>query len=330
MKSSPKSEDVANTTESKTPTSAKKLVQARLPFKSLSGCEPPNNATNNAATISATTTTITVNTPTDPKGSTNRKRKQPAPTDDVVRAAKINRRSQGDDDIVLVSSSIAESKGDDISVVHDQNDGIQTAGCSDTFKSIENTKIDNNPKSERPKSKRLLNKMEAESEASSANRARRSANSDHFQIKLPMTKKAKGASKKGKVSRKLSDDVPMDVDDNEIDGEKLDDTAECVVLDETSESLSLSGSEGHNKSELNDNDSKTTDELNESIVLDESYDADNPSTPDNRKMTPKQLQRRADSEKKLLDRKFEREERERLKKLERDEKGNVSQLYFFS
>lgn len=320
MKSSPKSEDVANTTESKTPASAKKLVQARLPFKTLGGSEPPIDAATSIATASATTINNIAVTPTNARGNVSRKRKPPTTIDDSERAAKINRRSQSDDDILLVSSSEVEPDHDHIAVVNELNDGIQSAGCSDTVKTNEHTCNDDNSKSQTPRARRSLNIKDAQPEAS--NRSRRAANADHFQIKLPMPKKAKGALKKAKIPKKASDDMAMEVDDDEHD-DKSEKSANNEEHEQSGNS-SLSSSEAQDKPELSGNESKSTDELNESVVLDESFDSTQPSTPDNRKMTPKQLQRRAESEKKLLEKKLERDERERLKKLERDEKGNQS------
>lgn len=310
---------MANTNESKTPASAKKLVQARLPFKTLGGSEPPIDAANSIATASATTMNNIAVTPTNARGNLSRKRKPTTTIDDSERAAKINRRSQSDDDILLVTSSEVESDHDHIAVVNELNDGIQSAGCSDTAKTSENTCNDDNSKTQTPRARRSLNIKDAQPEAS--NKSRRAANADHFQIKLPMPKKAKGALKKAKIPKKASDDMAMEVDDDEHD-DKSEVAADNDEAHERSGNSSLSSSEAQDKPELSGNESKCTDELNESVVLDESFDSNNPSTPDNRKMTPKQLQRRADSEKKLLEKKLERDERERLKKLERDEKGN--------
>lgn len=318
MKSSPKSDELPKAIESKTPTSARKLVQARLPFKTLGGCEPPvDTSTNND--ISTASITNEVITPT----RSNRKRKQTLTEDENVRAAKVNRRNTNDEDISAVTKSDKLESEHDVSVDHKQKDDAQSS--STTNNTNEKTGTDEGEGKKKSRAKRSLNTMQSQEPIKS----RKSTDPEHFQIKLPMTKRGK----KSKKPKKPADDVqPMDLD---VDDDKNDDS-ECELIEDdgpNQKNTSKSSSDdGGAKSEDIDTESNDADELNEShcldssirndsSILDSSIDVLNESNPTTPKMTPKQLQRRVDSEKKILEKKQEREERERLKKLERDEKG---------
>lgn len=316
MKSSPKSDDVPKTSESKTPTSARKLVQARLPFKTLGGSEPPLDTTSNND-ISTASTTSEIVTPTSAKG---RKRKQTLSIDENERAPKMNRRNTNDGDVSVVASGDKLESENDVSVDHKQN--VEAESSSITNNTSENSGS-NDDDEKRPRAKRSMNTMQTKE----PNKSRKSTDSEHFQIKLPMTKKAKKNKMKTKI---MADDVvSMDVDDNEND----DNDCEIVDADESNvKNTSTTSSDAGAKSEDSDkdsmdaqlNESRLLNEssiLNDSNMLDESIDLSDENNPTTPKITPKQLNRRVESEKKLLERKREREERERLKKLERDEKG---------
>lgn len=299
MKSSPSSDEPIAIV-SKTPTSGKKLVQARLPFKILSGSEPPCEAPP-CDEFPTAATPSDPNTPTTTKDHPNRKRKQSILADETERAAKINRRSSNDTDTVIIEANQEQNGGGESSSVKKAN---KNANINANISNAEE-------KDSKPKAKRSLNVQESQP---ATTRSRRS-DSEHFQIKLPIPKKSKDSRKKNKKSNKSTvDDMAMDVNDDEKSGSDC----EVVGTDESDEKASdKSGNVVENEDNMDG-----ADELNESEMLDESInDSFDPSTPDNLNVTPKQLQRRAESEKKMLERKLDREERERLKKQERDEKG---------
>lgn len=336
MKSSPKSNDMPPSAGSKTPASGKKMVQARLPFKTLGGSEPPSNDTSD--TVLATANTLTPVTD-------NRKRKQSATETkaDGIRATKINRRVlDSSDDIFLESTEAMES---DLSAETETENGTKTMlsrnseskenvcvgksdadgatysdSCSEPLEKVENA----NPA---PKAKHSL---EFDGERPEARKSKR--NESSIRIKLPIGKKMKKTKKQKKVDRNdltenevsLEEGKPQDIDAVEDMNVEEDADADADA-DETSSSM------GSDDEESNHIREKSL--LNDSLL---SSTSDQCLTP--AKMTPKQLQRRIESEKKKEEKELaklererklqeEKEQRQLQKKREREEKG-IDSHYF--
>lgn len=308
MKSSPRNETPLSSTGSKTPASGKKLVQARLPFKTLGGSEPPLSVTNDASETSSTATD-------------NRKRK---PNDDAskengIRAAKQNRCEYKSGDIIsLETSEIMELSND-----------IDNHGEKDPESATHE-----------PKAKQSL---DFEKKHSESRKSKRTSESNLIMIKLPMTKKSKEtkAKKVKKQKKTTNNDVQKEKEEEEEskdeavtteeeeEGEEDQPSTERIVDVNASTTLPEQEIVDHGKSSSNDEGS----ELNDSVVSNPSEQC---STPANHKFTPKQMQRRLESEKKKQEKEQARLERERKlqeekemrqrekelqKKREREEKG---------
>lgn len=322
MKSSPKPDETPPSTGSKTPASGRKLVQARLPFKTLSGSEPPFTPPNDttAAAIPSSDSRGTIN-------NENRKRKQTIALtpEDGVRAPKMNRLSKCDDndDVILLTSEIMETSNN----ANDKKSGDDQFNQSSESK--ENVCLKNNDENElilldsddetdggksetikTPKAKQSLNFLEPKSET---RKSKRISDANSIRIKLPMTKKEKESVKKTKKQKKTEsneeksesslDDKPDEPSTSVADQSTLNDSAlECKEDGDTENDGTL------------DMDKSM---MNSSIISNISLD--DPSTPSN-KLTPKQLKRRAESEKKMLEKQHAKLERERKLQEEKEQK----------
>lgn len=318
MKSSPKPDETPPSTGSKTPASGRKLVQARLPFKTLSGSEPPFTPLNEtAAAVGAVVAPITNGTTAV---SENRKRKQNTSItqEDGVRAPKINRKDDNDDDIILISTETMEASCDlTVNDIKDDKNDEQFNRSSEskenicldddddaknesiTLDSDDDDAVDDTKKT--PKAKQSLSFAEPKSET---RKSKRISDANLIKIKLPMTKKAKEAAKKTKKQKK-----------SESNEEKSSESGTDDKMDEPSTSKA-------DESELDDSvfeEDFDKSIMNISIVSNASL-CDDPSTPVNQTLTPRQLQRKADSEKKALERhnaKIERERKLQEEKMQR-------------
>lgn len=328
MKSSPNSDELASSAELKTPTNGKKLVQARLPFKTLSGSEPPKSIGNE---------TISTASPADDAiipsvENSNRKRKQHSTVfpGEGIRAPKINRVENSSDDIILITTETMESSCD-LSIADEVNENQLNHS-----ESKENVCVDNNNTSAAMNEIILLdsdveNDIEQQKESKAKlsldfnetptenRRSKRVQDADMIKIKLPISKKAKEAAKKAKKQKKN--------ESNENDVKQLENASDDKMKKEKpSTSQSNTDEETGNDASSIANESLDTSMLNISLTSNASNE---PSTPNSKLLTPKQTpksQRRAESEKKLLEKQREREERERLRKLEREEKGFIYEL----
>lgn len=361
MKSSPRLNETPLSTGSKTPAGGKKLVQARLPFKTLGGTEPPlivSNDTSETSLADAHTLTPTVD---------NRKRKQndSIRNGDGVCGAKLNAcEYKSSENIPLESNEILELSND---ITVDSNEAEnstkftnenRTSECKENFcvdkhtsdkmdlsDSCSETVEDFESGTHESKAKQSLDfeKMHPESR-----KTKRSNESSLITIKLPMTKKSKELAKKAKKHRKRHSDTQIN------DDEKVETADEGTALAAEEEEKEEENKQTDSKENVDFNTSMVTteqevDKLNESYidnddnVLDESI-VSNPSeqclTPSNiSKLTPKQVQKRLESEKKKQEkemarlererklqeekelRQHEKEEKELQKKREREEKG---------
>lgn len=348
MKSSPRNETPPST-GSKTPASGKKLVQARLPFKALGGSEPPFSVANEVSETSSL-------------AADNRKRK---PNDDAkedgIRAAKQNRcEYKRGDNITLETSEVLELSND-VPVANETENGAKLAKTNHTSESKENVCVGKNspdkidlsddhdemdPESaaQEPKAKQSL---DFEKKHSEPRKSKRTNESSLITIKLPMTKKSKEAkAKKGKKQKKTNnDDVQKEMEQDEA----KDEAAETATTEDEDEAerqedqpngernVDVNASTTMPEQEIVDggkcssNDEES--ELNDSVVTNPSEQC---STPTANKLTPKQMQRRLESEKKKQEKEQARLERERKlqeeremrqrekdqqKKREREEKG---------
>lgn len=348
MKSSPKLDNSPQSTASKTPSSSKKLVQARLPFKALSGSEPPVTTVSDDAIIADSTT----------KATENRKRKLPTP-DDGARAPKINRLNETnsivDNDDLLTSETMEASIDltiDEVKTKDDVNKTVNDQSFSRNSESKENvnenvdvnetnkSKIDESmgtdcdvslvdSDSEGPKAKQSL---EFSGRRSGTRKSKRLAEENLIKIKLPMKKKSK---KDKKLKKSQENDDSVNVNDSIVDNEEIGDEAKPED-NEAKSSTSSDHDQTNDKSVLDESivSTSNSDDLDDKVVL--------PSTPNAQNITPKQVLRRAESEKKQLEKQRAKEERERklqeeremrqrqkeeqleMKKKEREEKGKFS------
>lgn len=247
MKSSPSADESSPST-----VNGKKLRQARLPFKTLSGCTPPSDK------IAATTE--------------GRKRKlSESNGDDDIRAPKQNRKEV---EINLLSSETLDSSIEYNAALKSKSESKENVVSIDLDDSLSDAS------SSEPNAKRRLNMGESSSE-------------ELITIKLPMGKKNKENGKKSKKPTKSNED---------------DKSVEELLPNNVKK----------------DSDTDEDDDLDKSNVMNDSlisYDGEDvPGTPNNETMTPRQLARRAESEKKLAERQKAKQEREEQRKREREEK----------
>lgn len=314
----------ANTSNPLNTSGGKKLVQARLPFKTLT--EP-----------------AAVKLPESSAIESGRKRKYPAvPTvDDGIRAAKCHRKEniQQNDSIVIkehlltsetMDSSVefvmAENNIDkkydvkpnknndnthqncDVVKLKEKNqeeeeedeiggdNSFSLTNGKDTYPADGNLDSEDihSPKAS-PKAKKCLNM----SGDGPTNKKTKRSKDNNFMIKLPMSKKSKEATRKSKRIQNLED---SENSLKEIESSDNNDTS-AVENSESERELSDHTPVKVKKIEsLNDSFvslSSTTDELNK------------PQTPIGQKLTPKQLQRKAESEKKAMEKQLAKEERDR-------------------
>lgn len=318
MKSSPKINEISPSIEPKTPASAKKLVQARLPFKTLGGCEPLSNDAPDTSSDSPNTSSPAIE---------NRKRKQITTTqnDNSVRAAKVNRCEQANNDDIT-SFGTTESMQSDLLVDSDTNNGTKALhnknsgskeNCKEIVDKVESANCN-------PKAKHSL---EFSGEQPEPRKSKR--NETSFMIKLPINKKTK-KTKKSKMSESI-DPTKMEVSIEEDNAENTNMDIDAIKDEDDEYSSMVHDEPSDNESSSNVGNISI---LNDSIV---SNSSDRCATPV--KMTPKQLQRRNESEKKKQEKELakiererklqdekeqrqrEKEERELQKKREREEKG---------
>lgn len=339
MKASPKA-DVSPpaTTKTATITSGKKMVQARLPFKTLSGAVPVLPAA--AAPVEkiemgATATVAEIIVATADK----RKRKlSETPTvDDGIRPPKLNRYGSLTENDLLSSETLDSSVEFSIKSVSNESESKENV-CVDNNDQIDDNIdpkelsndeeadfiSDNKTKTE-PKAKKCL---EMDDCKSNARKSKRIKDSNLITIKLPFVKKGKDAAKKAKKAQfqendKLFDPVEMEMDDKE--GSDEDDKA--ILSTENSKNTLLENSLILESKDSDKDNSNDISALNDSILSCKSVADDLTKTPVGQTLTPKQLQRRAESEKKLLEKQRAKEERERklqeereLRQREKDEK----------
>lgn len=327
MKSSPKTSELPPSTASKTPASGKKLIQARLSFKALGGSEPPVSAQNDTSeTALATSKTLT-------PVMDNRKRKQntSASKEDGLRAAKINRSEFKNSDVVVLETNEIMELSNDVPTGNGTESNTKTGMPSRKSESKENVCLDKSTVDEielsddsdeaesvtnEPKAKQSL---EFGGKRLESRKSKRLSDPVLIQIKLPISKKAKDAAKKkAKKQKKTESDVQMEAD-------KLSDTEENMDMEASASTVEEENLE-HNQSSGDEDLDECV--LNESAV---SNVSDKCLTPSN-KLTPKQIQRRVESEKKKQEKEQaklererklqrEKEERELQKKREREEKG---------
>lgn len=218
---SPKSDGVMKTTP--TTANGKKLVQARLPFKTLGGASPLL-ASSTIETITAATVAVTANEGRKRKLSTTRT------PDDAERAPKLN-RIDGDlvvNDLLsteILDESVEYTMTDRKSTAGDGGDG-GVGGVKSEVKSMKSESKENVANNERnddddlqleldessggdldnsidelddlmePKAKKCLNMN-----SDITKRSKRTNDESLIIIKLPMTKKLKDATKKMKKGK---------------------------------------------------------------------------------------------------------------------------------
>lgn len=349
MKSSPKSNEMPPSTGSKTPASGKKLVQARLPFKTLGGSEPPFTATNDTSDPVLTAANMLI------PDADNRKRKQSTVTakDDGVREPKLNRLDCDiNDDVILVTTEAMELSCD-VPSGNDAENGAKCVlnrnseskenvymdkSCDDVIASVDDSRSeedaigDSEPVSHISKAKQSL-----EFSGERLEKRKKRSDTSRITIKLPMSKKSKKAkrAKKSDLIGSISniapneDELPLETD-MEVDADPNDVSVwESIVDDSENEEV------------------RDADELNQSALDDSilSNGSEHCSTPASHKLTPKQIQRRLESEKKKQEKEQARIDRERKlqeekelrqrekadkelqKKREREEKGKHAYIF---
>lgn len=344
---------------------ARKLVQARLPFKTLSGSTP----------------TITVVDSITPQLTENRKRKlSSTPQSDGVPAAKVNKKSvvknasyseNADDNDGIVATidlsanesmeasvefniakvnkenRLAESTktngsdaDDDKVADNNDNDGVddddnskensilvgsenEAINDSDLQKPVE-ASDDDVVDVKSPKAKKSLDMNVSRGESIGLRKSTRIRN-DGFTIKLPVSKKAKDASKKAKRANKSSDGNSSG--DNSA-GERINkkanksSTEDASIVGTAPNATSSALSENAESTDANSSlmdvstssafDSPVRSSLNSSAISAANTPIQN--------LTPRQLLRKAESEKKQLEKERARVEREDKLRKEREEK----------
>lgn len=328
MKSSPKPGDVPPSTGSKTPASGKKLVQARLPFKTLGGSEPPLTPTNETSNAALTNTLTPV--------AANRKRKQNTLKDDGVRAPKFNRcEPKTHDDIILETSEAMELSNETPIVIYDGADSKTALNRSSESK--ENVCIsdddDDDDDDSADESKivdnqnEIVEKVESTKSTSKAKQSlefddnkpepRKSKRNDLIKIKLPMSKKAKVAAKKAKKQKKVDPNAQTDNEAQAEEADTVDDVDVDMGIEDQTDDVNTSSV--NECVSIEEDDVKPSENaLNDSILSNASEQS---LTPAKHPLTPRQLQKRIESEKKKLEKDQAKLDREQQKKREREEKG---------
>lgn len=330
MKSSPRNETPLSSTGSKTPASGKKLVQARLPFKTLGGSEPPANEPPASDTALSTANTLA-------PVSDNRKRKPSTTTtkDDGIRSAKMNRcELESSDDVVDLETT--EAMESDFSAGSETENGskVMLNRNSESKENVCVDRIDADDATFSESSKETVDRVESANCAPKAKHSlefgedrpgprKSKRNESSFTIKLPISKKTKKAKKYKKshpsdatenetTMEEEEEDKPQDanmdvdaVEDTDVDADDdvdIKDVSTSIVQDDASD----------NEDSNNVGDKSI---LNDSIISNASDQCLTPA-----RMTPKQLQRRLESEKKKQEKEVARLERERKLQEERDQR----------
>lgn len=257
MKSPPSAEESSPST-----VNGRKLRQARLPFKSLTGGTPTAEAA----------------------AAEGRKRKLSANGEDVP-APKQNRKE--------IDADLLSSETLDSSVEYTA--ALKSKSKSESKENVASIELDDSlsdASSLEPAAKRRLDLGE-------------SAKEELITIKLPVGRKSKETAKKSKRFKKSagSEEKPAEEEEPEEEAPQKDDKQK------------ESESESEAEAEVDPND---TSVLNKSLM---SCDEDAQlKTPNGQKMTPRQLARKAESEKRLQERQMAKQEREEQRKREREEK----------
>lgn len=327
MKSEPKFNEISMSIGSKSSASGKKLVQARLPFKILGDSEPPSDDAPDTSLDSANTLTPAIE---------NRKRKQStsAVKDDGIRAAKVNRCEVPNNDSIT-GIETTEAMQSDLLADSETNNGTKAIHSPNSESKENCKKLVYKVESENcaPKAKQSLEFGEEQPEPRKSKR-----NESSFMIKLPSKKTKK--TKKTKMSEPI-DLTKMDVSMDEDNTENINDQQNSI---KDAESDGASSSMEQDESLDNEGSSNigNVSILNNSIISNASDQCITPL-----KMTPKQLQRRNESEKKRQEKELakiekerrlqdekeqrqrEKQERESQRKREREEKGMKSFIFQF-
>lgn len=326
MKSPTKTKDMTPSMQNK------KMKQAVLPFKALSN-----------------------RTPTQPLGqSPNHKRKLSATITDDAPAAKLNRKSvvknvaDDEDDVTIIddlsTTECMEASVDlVISNVNKENQFVEPVAGSDGGNNLNETidldsenesgdnddqKVaDENDVGKSPNAKRQLD-MDVDGTPEPRRSSRLS--DDSFKIKLPMGKKAKETAKNAKKKKKAKSGGNKTDSGTDKSSENAEDVEEQEASDAT-EATKLVATSSTLSQASNQSISAKSNSLNttfESPVRPNLNDSSTsmPMTPV-QKLTPKQLLRKAESEKKMLEKQRAKEERDRklqeakdLRQREKDEK----------
>lgn len=311
MKSSPKSDDVSASAGLKTPSSGKKLVQARLPFKTLSGSEPPVTALNDD--VMAANAVNSANKPA--VESRKRKPTTELSADDSIRAPKINRRNNSDETNELLTSETLDASIDLTFEEEKCNAGKNDADCSTERNSESKENVNENigdaetanddsvvmeDDSETPRASKAKQSLDFTERRSGTRKSKRLHDENLITIKIPVPKK-----KKKKSIKNSGDSAKVDKSESEM--------ADADV-DEAKPSTSSASSEASPSDENKEADRSV---LDDSMVSNASVDSQNlVTTP---KLTQKQ-QRRIESEKKQLEKQRAKEERDRKLQEEKEQR----------
>lgn len=308
MRSSTKSETSPST-------GAKKLVQARLPFKTLSDGLATSDESSSRPRQQQQQRSI----------GENRKRKLSATNDEDIPVAKQNRKSlvkSGAEEVVpiidllanesmeasvdmnmkpatkekkrnslpVIGSNDTEADSDDV-----KENSVRVLGSENEDGADDNESDDKEDASKSPKAKKCLDMNDIGGESSGLRKSKR-IREEVIKIKLPIPKKAAAKkTKKSKKNTKNTTDSADEFDDKnqsllsiaESDAEAIDTDADTSMLDTS----------------IISTDSPIRSSLNESNVSLNTTPLSN--------LTPKQLARKIESEKKLMEKQLAREERER-------------------
>lgn len=316
MKSSPKVEVSPTNTAS-----GKKLIQARLPFKSLGGASP-------------------VTSVVEPNQSESRKRKLTLTDDDGARAAKLNRKSGVknvvDEDVPTIDLLATESMeaSCDLNIVQKVNkenvfvekkdggdevkvNGQRNGSEVDGEQSDEPISAEDSLSASSPKAKKCLDMGDGQPNGQRKSK-RIKEEKEKIMIKLPMNKKQTAKKAKKADKSKLSEVTDDEEKGTDNDTSIVEPTASSSSLDKDDDTDEDTSILDISMSSAVDSPARVS--LNDSIIS-------LTKTPTLQKLTPKQLMKKADSEKKMLERQRAKEERERkiqeekdLRQREKDEK----------
>lgn len=308
----------------------KKLVQATLPFKALSNVTPTKPLAQSPKRKRKLSATITSDAPAAKKDKHSRKSvvKDVADDDDDVTTIDLSSPECMEASVDLVISNV-NKENECAKKLANSDDGSSLDSENESSDRDEQIVTDEEGVVKSPKAKKSLDMGRKSNDATTPRRSTRISD-DSFKIKLPMVVKkeketAKKAKKKPKNGGNKSDSGKDKSSENVEEVQEVSDETVVTKLVTTSSTLSQISNQSNSAKKKTNNSLNTTFESPVRGNLNDST-ASAPMTPV-QNLTPKQLLRKAESEKKMLEKQRAKEERDRKmqeakeqKQREKDEK----------